>query len=63
MILSDGRAVSCEQDIAGHQVVGDLNTQSLADVWNAGMAPLREAHSTGCFDSPVCRACAEWHRP
>ena len=63
-VLSDGRAVSCEQDVLGRQVVGDLTHESLAHAWNNGMRRLREAH--GCVQfaaDPVCAGCREWHRP
>ena len=63
-ILSDGRAVSCEQDVLGRQVVGDLRHDSLAHVWNNGMRKMRDAHDCGQFAAnPVCAGCNEWHRP
>jgi MoaA/NifB/PqqE/SkfB family radical SAM enzyme len=63
-ILSDGRAVSCEQDVLGRHVVGDLTRESLAEVWNDGMRSVRDAHACGQFAaSPVCAGCREWHRP
>ena len=64
MILSDGRAVSCEQDVLGRQIVGDVRTESLAVVWNHGMRATRRAHACGQFAAnPVCAGCREWHRP
>lgn len=63
-MLSDGRAVSCEQDVTARQVLGDLRFDSLAIVWNSGMQALRQTHERGRFDSnPLCAACREWHRP
>jgi hypothetical protein len=44
-ILSDGRAVSCEQDLLGRQVVGDLRCDPLAHAWDNGLRKLREAHA------------------
>jgi hypothetical protein len=62
-ILSDGRAVSCEQDVLGRQVVGNLNFDSLAIVWNNGMQPLRESHRCAKLDAhALCARCREWHR-
>ena len=63
-VLSDGRAVSCEQDVLARQVVGDLNRESLAGVWNNGMKPIRIAQACGqSAANPVCAGCREWHRP
>ena len=63
-ILSDGRAVSCEQDVLGRQVVGNVTRDSLAQVWNNGMRKVRDAHACGQFAvNPVCAGCREWHRP
>lgn len=64
MILSDGRVVSCEQDLAGKQVVGDAARQSLRDIWEQGMSPLRKAHKEGSWGAcELCPGCREWHRP
>jgi hypothetical protein len=63
-ILSDGRGVSCEQDVLGRQAVGDLRCDPLAHTWDNGMRDLRDAHACGQFAStPVCAGCREWHRP
>jgi hypothetical protein len=63
-ILSDGSAVSCEQDVLGRQRVGDLNHQSIKEVWSRGMEPLRTAHLKLDFgNAPACVKCREWHRP
>jgi MoaA/NifB/PqqE/SkfB family radical SAM enzyme len=63
-ILSDGRAVSCEQDLTGRQVVGDVSRQSIEEIWNRGLGSLRTSHKQGCLTTaPVCAACREWHRP
>lgn len=63
-VLSDGRAVSCEQDVLGRQVVGDLRFDSLAVIWNNGMHALRAAQRCGNFaGQPLCGGCREWHRP
>jgi organic radical activating enzyme len=63
-VLSDARAVSCEQDVLGRQVVGDVGNESIAVVWNNGMRATRAAHACGQFAAnPVCAGCREWHRP
>jgi hypothetical protein len=63
-ILSNGRVVTCEQDAAGRQVVGDAATQPLSEIWKRGLGAPRDSHHKGCFSSlSVCAACREWHRP
>jgi radical SAM protein with 4Fe4S-binding SPASM domain len=64
MVLSDGRIVSCEQDVLGRQVLGRVGEDLLTDVWQKRMGALREEHRCGNWDSrPVCASCREWHRP
>lgn len=63
-ILSDGRVVSCEQDVLGRQVMGDVNTHTIEQIWKTGFTPLRDSQRQNCgADRPVCAGCREWHRP
>jgi hypothetical protein len=63
-VLSDGRFVSCEQDVLGRQVLGTVGQDALAEVWQKRMAALREEHRCGTWAGrPVCGQCKEWHRP
>jgi radical SAM protein with 4Fe4S-binding SPASM domain len=63
-VLSDGRIVSCEQDVLGRQVLGAVGEDALTDVWQKRMAALREEHRCGSWSNrPVCGPCREWHRP
>lgn len=63
-VLSDGRIVSCEQDILGRQVLGAVGDDRLTDVWQRRFGGLRDEHRTGNWSSrPVCAGCKEWHRP
>ena len=62
-VLWDGRAVTCCMDYDGAQVVGDLNTQSVTEIWNG---PVLSAIRTnfGKLDYrgfPTCLAC-DWVR-
>jgi hypothetical protein len=62
-ILSDGRVASCENDVLARQVVGDLNSQTVADVWQRHFEPFRQQHRQGALQVlPVCSGCREWHR-
>jgi radical SAM protein with 4Fe4S-binding SPASM domain len=63
-IHSDGKVVSCEQDVLGRQVVGDTSMQPIEEIWRKGFAELRRGHKSEDWSAnPVCAACREWHRP
>ena len=63
-VLSDGKIVSCEQDVLGRQPLGDLATNRVADVWAQRFAALRSDHRRGEWDKhSLCGNCREWHRP
>ena len=61
-IWADGRAVLCCDDWNETHVVGDLNTQSLAEIWNG--EPLHKAralHMAGRgADLEICSKCNMW---
>ncbi len=67
MVLADGCVTACEQDFAGMAPIGNLNENSLSEIWSGGvMTKLRDAHRDHRYDeSPLnlCAACDEWHRP
>src|SRR4026208_377548 len=56
-VLWDGRVSLCCADFDGKTILGDLNTQTIADIWNAApyRAVRREHLESGGPD--VCRAC------
>jgi len=61
-IWSDGRAVLCCDDWNEMHVVGDLNTQSLAEIWNG--EPLHQARSLHMAgrgaELEICSRCNLW---
>jgi hypothetical protein len=62
-VLWDGTVVTCCMDSNGVQVLGDLNAQSMQDVWN-GAALSRIRNDFGALDYndyPVCLSC-DWVR-
>ena len=62
-VLWDGRVVTCCMDSNGVQVLGDLNTQSVEEVWN-GPVLAEVRNSFGKLDYskfPVCLSC-DWVR-
>lgn len=62
-ILSNGKVVSCEQDVTGRQVVGDVTEGAIREIWRDRFSPLRSAHRAESWSSqPICVGCREWHR-
>lgn len=64
-VLSNGLVVGCDRDFRGGYIVGDLNEQSLLQIWHDDrMANLRAAHRRADYSiHPMCAACEDWHRP
>ena len=63
-ILSDGRVVSCDEDVTGRQVMGRLGESTLGEIWRKRFEALRDDHRKGKWDlHPLCGPCREWHRP
>ncbi len=60
-ILWDGRAALCCLDFDGEEILGNLNTQTISEVWHSpGLNEIREMHSRRDF-SPIalCRTCSK----
>lgn len=63
-ILCDGRIVSCEEDVAGVQVLGRVGEGALAEPWQKRFETLRGDHRKEKWGQhPLCARCREWHRP
>jgi len=62
-VLWDGRVVTCCMDSNGVQVLGDLNSQSVQDVWNGPvLAGVRDSFGKRDYSRfPVCLSC-DWVR-
>lgn len=60
-VLWDGRVVACCFDSDGKEVLGDLKTETLLDIWNGEkMQALRRMHITNSFpDGHLCKNCKE----
>jgi radical SAM protein with 4Fe4S-binding SPASM domain len=58
-ILWDGRVVPCCYDFDGRIILGDLNRQSIAEIWRGeNYIKFREAHKTLQLDPyPICKVC------
>ncbi|HEV2293849.1 MAG TPA: SPASM domain-containing protein [Tepidisphaeraceae bacterium] len=62
-VLSDGRIASCEQDVTGIQMLGEVGNMPLTQVWRERFGAMRTDHRAGRWVSlPVCGSCTEWHR-
>jgi hypothetical protein len=61
-VLWDGRVVPCCYDFDGKFVLGDLNSQTIAEVWNGAEARrLRKSLIDNDFSlNPLCEPCMEW---
>ena len=59
VVAQDGRVAFCCTDARVQEVVGDLNSETLEDVWRGDrMARLRELHVAGRLeDVPLCATC------
>lgn len=62
-ILADGSVVPCMQDINGTWTLGNVNTDSLTDIWNGEkLAELRRLHVLGGYDDDfMCHAKCDWN--
>lgn len=63
-LLADGRAVLCDQDVAGAQVIGNWYEESLGAIWQGAAAEAaRAAHTQLELESlPICASCDQWFR-
>ncbi len=60
----DGHVVGCAADLNGHDILGDLNHESIMDVWNGDrLMYYRDMHRAGRFQElDLCRECNfVWH--
>lgn len=59
-VLADGRVVPCCRDLNGDLCLGDLKTQSLAEIWNGeAIRELRRRFAANDRNNPLCLACRE----
>jgi MoaA/NifB/PqqE/SkfB family radical SAM enzyme len=58
-VLWDGRVSICCVDYEGSEILGDLRTETMRDIWNgARLAQIRNWHTRGEFNEvPVCGSC------
>lgn len=60
VIMWDGRVAQCDGDYEGKYSAGDINRQTIWEVWNGELKRRRERHLKGDFDFMPCKKCNDW---
>lgn len=55
-----GRATQCDVDFEEDYPAGDVNEQTIRQVWEDDLARRRERHWNGDFGHPLCKDCLDW---
>lgn len=55
-----GQVGQCDVSWNGKYYFGDVNYQSIAEIWNGKLAKLRERHWNLDFDFEPCKDCKDW---
>ncbi len=61
-ITDTGKVVTCAVDLDARFIAGDINQESIRDVWNGALRELRQLHESSRFDElpSNCRNCRDW---
>lgn len=61
-ITDTGKVVTCAVDLDARYIAGDINKNSIRDVWNGGLKKLRQLHLEKQFNElpDICRNCRDW---
>jgi len=61
-ITDAGKVVTCAVDLDAKFIAGDINVQSLKDVWSGKLRELRQMHEAGKFEClpDICKNCKDW---
>jgi radical SAM protein with 4Fe4S-binding SPASM domain len=61
-ITDTGKVVTCAVDLDAKFVAGDVNEQSLKEIWNRKLKELRRLHTIKFFEGlpDHCRNCKDW---
>ena len=63
VVCRDGRVTPCPQDFHAKMVMGDLNHQTLGEIWNGpAYRALRHRQAHDLAALPLCRKCDRLHR-
>lgn len=61
-ITDTGKVVTCAVDLDARFVAGDMNEQTIKEIWNGKLKELRHLHASGRFEElpENCRNCKDW---
>lgn len=61
-ITDTGKVITCAVDLDAKYVAGDVNEQSLKEIWNGRLKKLRQFHASQRFEElpENCRNCKDW---
>ncbi len=61
-ITDTGKVVTCAVDLDARFIAGDVNNQTLKEIWNGKLKELRQLHSSYRFSElpENCRDCKDW---
>ncbi|MGA2466802.1 MAG: radical SAM protein [Thermodesulfobacteriota bacterium] len=61
-ITDTGKVVTCAVDLDAKYVAGDVNEESLREIWNGGLKKIRQLHISKKFEDlpKICRDCKDW---
>lgn len=59
----NGNVVACPVDAAGEFVAGNVNEQSVSEIWRGPLRDLRKLHVDKMWDDlpAPCKTCPDWH--
>jgi len=60
VILWDGRVAQCDGDYEGKFNAGNINKQSIYEVWNGELLKRRKRHLNNDFNFEPCNQCNDW---
>lgn len=55
-----GRFAQCDFDFESRYSPGDINTQTIKEVWDGEILKRRQKHIAGDFSHPLCKECKDW---
>jgi len=55
-----GKVAQCDADYEGNYYAGDLNHQTIEEVWQGELKKRRDRHWAGDFSFPTCQKCNDW---
>lgn len=57
-IHHDGKVPYC--DCPGADIIGDVKTQTIREIWHGDLKRFRDKHLSGVFDNYPCNQCSDW---